>query len=54
MAGVGMILHDGKGRPVFLACRFLEDCQTPMVAELQVGVEGLEMARHPIADHYRD
>jgi hypothetical protein len=26
-------------------CRFLEDCQTPMAAELRAGVEGLEMAR---------
>jgi hypothetical protein len=41
MAGVGMVLHDEEGMPVFLARRFVEDCQP----QLRACVEYLELAR---------
>jgi hypothetical protein len=41
MAGVGMVVHDEEGLPIFLARRFMEDCQTQLCS----CVEYLELAR---------
>jgi hypothetical protein len=34
-AGVGMVLRDAEGLPIFTACNHLDDCQTPLEAELR-------------------
>jgi ribonuclease HI len=45
MAGLGMVLRDEEGLPIFSACQFLEDCQSPMEAELRACLEGIELTR---------
>jgi hypothetical protein len=42
-AGLGMVLRDTEGLPIFVACN-LDDCQVPLEAELRAGVEGLKLA----------
>jgi hypothetical protein len=42
-AGLGMVLRDTEGLPIFVACN-LDDCQVPLEAKLRAGVEGLKLA----------
>uniref|UniRef100_A0ACD5WUJ1 Uncharacterized protein n=1 Tax=Avena sativa TaxID=4498 RepID=A0ACD5WUJ1_AVESA len=46
MAAIGMVLHDNEGSPIFSSCRFLDDCASPLEAELQACLEGLERSTH--------
>jgi ribonuclease HI len=43
-AGIGLALCDADGMPIFTACRFLRDCNSPLEAELRACAEGLELA----------
>jgi hypothetical protein len=43
-AGLGMVLRDTEGLPIFPACNHLDNCQVPLEAELRAGVEGLKLA----------
>ena len=45
-AGLGMVLRDAAGSPIFTSCRFLEDCSSPLEAELRACIEGLDLALH--------
>jgi ribonuclease HI len=39
-----MVLRDEEGRPIFSACLFIFDCESPYEAETQACLEGLELA----------
>ena len=43
-AGLGMVLRDTEGSPIFCSCRFLQDCDSPLEAEARACVEGLALA----------
>jgi ribonuclease HI len=44
LAGLGMVLRNEEGWPVFSACRFISDCESPYEAESRACLEGLELA----------
>jgi ribonuclease HI len=43
-AGTGIALRDEEGRLIFTACWFLDDCVSPLEAELRACMEGLELS----------
>jgi ribonuclease HI len=43
-AGMGMVMRDDQGNTIFTACRFLEQCDSPLEAEVRACIEGLELA----------
>jgi ribonuclease HI len=43
-AGIGMVLRNAEGLPIFSSCRSLDDCEAPLEAELRACVEGLTLA----------
>jgi ribonuclease HI len=45
-AGAGMVLRDTVGTTIFTACRFMDDCDGPLEAEIRACVEGLDLAIH--------
>lgn len=61
-AGLGMVLRNEEGAPIFtscrflddrdapleaeFSCRFLDDCDAPLEAEFRACVEGLDLALH--------
>ena len=44
LAGIGMVLRNDIGFPIFTACQFLDDCGAPLEAELRACVEGVSLA----------
>jgi hypothetical protein len=43
-AGLGIVLQNVEGTPIFTSCRFVEDCTSPLEAELRACAEELELA----------
>jgi hypothetical protein len=43
-AGLGIVLQNVEGTPIFMAFRFVEDCISPLEAELHACVEAVELA----------
>jgi ribonuclease HI len=43
-AGLGIVLRNVEGTPIFTSCKFVEDCASPLEAELRACAEGLELA----------
>jgi hypothetical protein len=41
-----MVLGDAEGLPILNSCCFLADCESPLEAELQACMEGLNLALH--------
>jgi hypothetical protein len=41
-AGIGIALRDEEGWPIFTACRFLNDCESPLETKLRACLVGLE------------
>lgn len=42
--GLGVILRNSSGKPIFSVCRFIERCSSPLEAELLACKEGIIMA----------
>ena len=45
-AGLGMVLRGADGFPIFSSCRFLDDYEGPLEAELRGCAVGLDLALH--------
>jgi ribonuclease HI len=45
-AGLGMVLRNEEGQPIFASCRYMDDCLSPLESELRACADGLDLAIH--------